>query len=901
MANLAVNAPRDSEDLTYNPRQPGLTNPAYGLYNNPDTYSTSTSNGDFAGEVGVNYGGRVRLVDPTTGETVFEGLGKEATAAAFNAAQAILNNKGMKAAWAVQIDDGKGGWSTAAMDLPDPEERNPMGMVADIALPIIASIIIPGMGVLVGPWGAAAKAAAGSIVSSLAQDRPGSEILKRALTTAVTAGIASAAPSVFGRIGDAVGSTTGAATGSTTGAVTGSAIGSVPGNVAEVVINGASGVGQAAAGIGGVAGAFTGGQGSNTIRGDGGGDQLVDEVVVTPSNPTVAGAAGGVGGAVPHDPSPTGSFNQYGVQPTTDSSTVNTQGDTDEVTVMAQSLAKQGVPIEEMAAKYGIPLGVATLAFNALGTGAGATVNGVPVDPVTTTASGATTASGGTLGGVTATGAEIAATGGTALVTTEAMLAAANAALAGGTLASWIAANPVQAAALAAKGLLPLVGALAGDGGSAGGGGNTTGTVQKSALFSGSLPAPKGIFANLTPRDMPQQDWNKYGEQGEQSFFNYAPQRASAGPTTVTPPPVAPKPPVLPANPGTGTTAPTTPATAPLTAAQNMAKYGNAPGVLDLKNLPTSVDNPYAGYATTKTPTTAGAVALPANSAARFVVQDAPTEAELAKQASRSAAMAAVPSDKDLSIKSTGTPPAPADPAKVAATAPTTPQRGYSQADMDRFANSPGILEGMKNINAMLARSDESVAYMTPSAPGQMSQAFKDDLGLKGPVADAPPGVDPFGYYVLTKPGNFMSPAEITSYNASVEASPEVLGTTKMAQINSPEWFAQHFDLTPAQAAAAAKGVPQFKRGGRASFAVQGPGTGRSDEVPALLSEGEFVVDAETVALLGDGSNKAGAQKLEAMRKDIRKHKGRALAAGRFSANAKAPLDYMRGGSSRGR
>jgi hypothetical protein len=90
-----------------------------------------------------------------------------------------------------------------------------------------------------------------------------------------------------------------------------------------------------------------------------------------------------------------------------------------------------------------------------------------------------------------------------------------------------------------------------------------------------------------------------------------------------------------------------------------------------------------------------------------------------------------------------------------------------------------------------------------------------------------------------------------------------------------------------------------FKGGGAATrndFSVQGPGTGRSDSIPAALSDGEYVMDAETVALLGDGSSKAGAKKLDAMRSNLRKAKGRNLVKGRFSVNAKAPEAYLSGG-----
>ncbi len=91
-------------------------------------------------------------------------------------------------------------------------------------------------------------------------------------------------------------------------------------------------------------------------------------------------------------------------------------------------------------------------------------------------------------------------------------------------------------------------------------------------------------------------------------------------------------------------------------------------------------------------------------------------------------------------------------------------------------------------------------------------------------------------------------------------------------------------------------GVGGEGRSGGSSFAVSGPGDGRSDEIPAMLSDGEYVFDAETVALLGNGSPKAGAKKLDDLRVKVRKHKGKKLAKGKFSSNAKAPEQYMAGG-----
>jgi hypothetical protein len=86
-------------------------------------------------------------------------------------------------------------------------------------------------------------------------------------------------------------------------------------------------------------------------------------------------------------------------------------------------------------------------------------------------------------------------------------------------------------------------------------------------------------------------------------------------------------------------------------------------------------------------------------------------------------------------------------------------------------------------------------------------------------------------------------------------------------------------------------------RGGALSAVArfaQGSGSGRADTIDAKLSDGEYVIDAETVAMLGDGSNKEGAKLLDAMRQNIRSHKGKALAKGKFSPNAKSPLAYLK-------
>jgi hypothetical protein len=50
------------------------------------------------------------------------------------------------------------------------------------------------------------------------------------------------------------------------------------------------------------------------------------------------------------------------------------------------------------------------------------------------------------------------------------------------------------------------------------------------------------------------------------------------------------------------------------------------------------------------------------------------------------------------------------------------------------------------------------------------------------------------------------------------------------------------------------------------------PTMGRADTVPALLSEGEYVIPADVVAMIGDGNNEAGAKALDKMIDQIRQN-----------------------------
>lgn len=78
-------------------------------------------------------------------------------------------------------------------------------------------------------------------------------------------------------------------------------------------------------------------------------------------------------------------------------------------------------------------------------------------------------------------------------------------------------------------------------------------------------------------------------------------------------------------------------------------------------------------------------------------------------------------------------------------------------------------------------------------------------------------------------------------------------------------------------------------------YVGSGEGGGQDDMIDARLSPGEYVFDAESVSMLGDGDNAAGARKLDELREAMRAHK-RSAPADEIAPKSRGPLSYMKGG-----
>jgi hypothetical protein len=83
-----------------------------------------------------------------------------------------------------------------------------------------------------------------------------------------------------------------------------------------------------------------------------------------------------------------------------------------------------------------------------------------------------------------------------------------------------------------------------------------------------------------------------------------------------------------------------------------------------------------------------------------------------------------------------------------------------------------------------------------------------------------------------------------------------------------------------------------FSEGGMENRYVQGDGDGTSDDVAAMLANGEFVIPADIVAALGNGSNDAGAHVLDQFLSVVRQD-NHSNEPDQLPPKSKSPLDYL--------
>ena len=215
---------------------------------------------------------------------------------------------------------------------------------------------------------------------------------------------------------------------------------------------------------------------------------------------------------------------------------------------------------------------------------------------------------------------------------------------------------------------------------------------------------------------------------------------------------------------------------------------------------------------------------------------------------------------------------------------------------------TPGLMDGAQaaNVNFMgkdmypMSQQDPS-RYATPTqmpTSAQQSMAMYDQgiNPLTGQVSMASGGIAGYsaggfkpvshlpvkGVYTDSDPDTAKKPAD----QAAMIRLNKILAAANLGKAKMPKTGIKSLgDIPDVQSAADGgmmRGIGGYSDGGRM---LKGPGDGMSDSIPAVigkkqparLADGEFVVPADVVSHLGNGSTDAGAKKLYSMMDKIRK------------------------------
>jgi hypothetical protein len=210
------------------------------------------------------------------------------------------------------------------------------------------------------------------------------------------------------------------------------------------------------------------------------------------------------------------------------------------------------------------------------------------------------------------------------------------------------------------------------------------------------------------------------------------------------------------------------------------------------------------------------------------------------------------------------------DPDKFTA---STPQYAPTSVYRPTYAAEGGIMQAYRggNIGAVADYDDESGSDSFRSggiaryAPGGMAfTGIPGDMSSGGGYQTTPDSLTPRGLEALMG-------------NKKKRLTQEELDSSKMQGLTPRAYLDVYGEGMKAQQQMAKGGhLGGYSDGGRM---LKGPGDGMSDNIPATiagkqparLADGEFVVPADVVSHLGNGSTDAGAKQLYSMMERVRK------------------------------
>ena len=187
---------------------------------------------------------------------------------------------------------------------------------------------------------------------------------------------------------------------------------------------------------------------------------------------------------------------------------------------------------------------------------------------------------------------------------------------------------------------------------------------------------------------------------------------------------------------------------------------------------------------------------------------------------------------------------------------------------------------GVANIGSIVQNRGTYSGYGAPTDYGRVGgTAPRRMFAAEGGRAELPGGYKPGPLNFL----RYLMAGRRFPWEQETQAMPVV---ERLQEYGSGQQRRRRLDEAEEQAV-------QGRAKGGALGHLRGPSKGQSDQIPAMLSDGEYVMDADSVSALGDGNNEAGAVALDQMRMNLRKHK-RAAPPGKIPPKAKRPEAYLK-------
>ncbi len=201
------------------------------------------------------------------------------------------------------------------------------------------------------------------------------------------------------------------------------------------------------------------------------------------------------------------------------------------------------------------------------------------------------------------------------------------------------------------------------------------------------------------------------------------------------------------------------------------------------------------------------------------------------------------------------------------------------QDKVNAVAKTLGVLkpDGSYDWGKIMGMGAGAAAFFTAlnQAPAAPAKSTKDLLASL--PSNTPAGFSPEALAMIQVPmkaGNQLTPMYAADMPSPIR--PGTRGYAEGGEVDGP--LSQTFDSSQL-----------------VGYVGAGEGGGQDDMIDARLSPGEYVFDAESVSMLGDGDNAAGARKLDELREAMRAHK-RSAPNDEIAPRALGPLSYMNGG-----